>query len=60
MHRTTLAKHVSARAEEMLQEICEIIAICKDHMESITFTTDVWTDPAMESFISLTAHWVDR
>jgi hypothetical protein len=58
--RWTLARHVMARADQVLKEVFDIIQACKEDMKSVSFTTDIWTDAAMESFISLTAHWIDR
>ena len=60
LHRTTLAKHVTKTAQEILKEVTGIIKSCKDKMEGVSFTSDIWTSPTMESFISLTVHWVDQ
>ena len=55
-----LARHVTKSAKELVQEITAIIKSCKDELEGIAFTTDIWTSPTMESFISLTVHFLDK
>ena len=55
-----LATHVTTSAEELLQEVTAIIRNCRAEMEGVSFTTDIWTSATMESFISLTVHWIDK
>ena len=57
---SNLARHVSKSAEEVLKEVTGIIKSCREMMEGVAFTTDIWTSLTMESFISLTVHWVDE
>ena len=58
LDNSTLARHVSKSAEELLKEVTGIIKSCRKGMESVSFTTDIWTSLTMESLISLTVHWV--
>ena len=60
LDRKSLANHVSKAAAELLKQVTSIIKSCKNEMEGVAFTTDIWTSPTMESFISLTVHWVDQ
>ena len=58
--RKTLTKHTEARAEEILTEICCVISAIREDMRSCSFTTDIWTSRSMDSYISLTVHFIDR
>ena len=60
LDKSNLARHVTKSAKELVQEITAIIKSCKDELEGIAFTTDIWTSPTMESFISLTVHFLDK
>ena len=55
-----LSNHVTASAEELVKEVTEIIRSCRAEMEGFSFTTDIWTSGTMDSFISLTVHWIDK
>ena len=55
-----LASHVNKNAEEVLKEVSTIIRSSLSEMESVSFTTDIWTSGNSESFISLTVHWIDK
>lgn len=60
LDKSNLARHVTKSAKELVQEITAIIKSCKDELEGIAFTTDIWTSPTMEPFISLTVHFLDK
>ena len=55
-----LATHVTNSADELMKEVTAIIRTCRAEMEGVSFTTDIWTSATMESFISLTVHWIDK
>ena len=38
----------------------KIKTILKDFPGKISFTTDCWTSPSMKSFMSITAHFIDK
>ena len=58
--RYTLGTHVTRAADEVLKVVCAIIQTCRAELEGISFTTDIWTSINMESFISLTVHFIDK
>ena len=58
--RRTLTKHVETRAEEILKELCSVISTIREDMKSCSFTTDIWTSRSMDSYISLTVHFIDK
>ena len=60
LDRRNLARYVTKAHEEIVKEVTGIIKSCKDKMEGVAFTSDIWSSPTMESFISLTVHWVDQ
>ena len=55
-----LATHVTNSADELMKEVTAIIRTCRAEMEGVSFTTDIWTSATMESFISITVHWIDK
>jgi hypothetical protein len=54
--RTKMREHILEEAEELRLELKKQLA---DHSGYYTLTTDVWTDRAARSYMSLTIHFVD-
>ena len=40
--------------------MCDIIAAVKSDLESVCYTTDLWTSRVGDSFISLTVSFIDK
>lgn len=57
--RTTYARKIEHKYENILQQVNDIVSKCKPEMESISCTTDMWTSRANDPFISLTLHFID-
>ena len=58
--RKTLTKHVETRAGEILEELCCVISAIREDMRSCSFTSDIWTSRSMDTYVSLTVHYIDR
>ena len=58
-HPTTYSRQTEEAAKKTLAKVCDIIGTFKDEMESVAFTTDLWTSRAGDCYISLTAHFID-
>ena len=58
--RRTVVRHVSSSAESLLNDIQRIIENEKDSLQSVCFTTDMWTSREGDCFISLTIHFVSK
>jgi hypothetical protein len=70
--RTALCNHIEKAFKTYMQKleedlkVCNIQGICgptycfvQRAAGKISFTTDVWTDPNMTSFMAVTAHWLE-
>ena len=57
--RITYARKLPQRLEEVQRKVAEKLAECKDNILSASFTSDMWTSRANDSFLSLTIHYVD-
>ena len=57
-HATTLSRQTTRVAEEILRDICSIILSCKDSSSSFSFTSDMWRNRSLDSFISLTMSFI--
>ena len=60
LSRFALAKHVTKSADDLMKDVTSIIKTCRTEMEGVSFTTDIWTSATMDSFISLTVHFIDK
>lgn len=58
--RRTYAKKLPKRLEEVQQRVAENVAVNKGAMLSASFTSDMWTSRANDSFLSLTVHYIDE
>ena len=47
-------------AKEMSEDINDIIETVKPDLQTVGFTTDLWTSRAGHSFMSLTTHFIDK
>ena len=59
-HPTTLSRNTSSKAQNVLGQVCDIIAAVKSDLESVCYTTDLWTSRVGDSFISLTVSFIDK
>ena len=59
-HPTTYSRLVKSKAEEIKQELLDIIAAVKGDVSCIGFTTDLWTSRSGHPFMSLTVHIIDK
>lgn len=56
----TVGKHVSMTAETLRSELYPIIAAETEEGGAVAFTSDIWTNKTRESFMSLTAHKINK
>ena len=54
----TVSRHVKKRADTLRSEIFSIILSEKEHTKSFSFTTDLWTNRRLNSFLYLTIHFI--
>ena len=59
-HRTTYSRMISSKAKQVLQDVQDVIVSLKGSIESVSFTTDIWTSRAGDSYISLTVQFIDN
>ena len=63
-HSTTISRHVTSRASEVRELIYSVISSIPgqedDSVGSAGFTTDIWTNRSLDSFMCLTAHLIDK
>ena len=57
---TTYSRKISEMAKEMSKDINDIIETVKPDLQSVGFTTDLWTSRAGHSYMSLTTHFIDK
>ena len=57
-HRSTISRHTSLEADEIRRNIYSIILSAKEDCSSFSFTSDMWRNLALDSFISLTIHFI--
>ena len=58
-HPSTYSRHMEEKSEHVLEEVQKILREVKDTLQSISFTSDLWTSRALDSYISLTCHFID-
>ena len=58
----TYSRMVQVKGEEVLDDIASIISTVKKSgdLKSVAFTTDVWTSRAMDPYMCLTIHFIDK
>lgn len=59
-HPATYSKMVKLKANEIRQELLDIITAVKGDLTCVGFTTDMWTSCAGNPFMSLTCHFIDK
>ncbi len=57
-HPTTISRHTTLEADKIRRDIYSIVLSSKTECHSYSFTSDMWKDLAMDSFISLTQHFI--
>jgi hypothetical protein len=56
----TYSRMVEAKAKNVLGQVTDIMASVKKDILSIGFTSDLWTSRSGDSYISLTASYIDK
>lgn len=56
----TVSKHVRERSQKLKIEVFSILNMSKDETRGISFTSDMWRSRALDSFMSLTAHFISK
>jgi len=57
---TTVSTHTTTRADQMKQDVYNIIgSVAANGPGGISMTTDAWTNKALQSFLSLTVHFIN-
>ena len=59
-HPNTYSRMVKVKADEIRQDLLDIITAVKEDLTCIGFTTDLWTSRAGIPFMSLTIHFIDK
>ena len=59
-HPTTYSRLVRNKADEIRQDLLEIISAVKEDVSCIGFSTDLWTSRSGHPFMSLTVHFIDK
>ena len=59
-HRTTYSRMISLKAKKVLKDVQDVITSLKGSIVSVSFTTDIWTSRAGDSYISLTVQFIDK
>ena len=57
---TTYSRKITEMAKQVSQDINDIIETVKPDLQSVGFTTDLWTSRAGHSYMSLTTHFIDK
>lgn len=57
---STISKQVRKYSRNVSSDVCDIIAAVKTDLLSVGFTTDMWTSRPQDSYISLTASFIDK
>lgn len=57
-HTSTISRHTSLEADKIRRQVFSIVLSSKKDCHSYSFTSDMWKDLAMDSFISLTQHFI--
>ncbi|TFK17490.1 hypothetical protein FA15DRAFT_553137, partial [Coprinopsis marcescibilis] len=53
-HQTSVHSRIGKMYESHLEELQSEL---KKAVGKVSFTTDIWTDPNLASFMAVTAHW---
>ena len=56
--REFYSKLVTRKADEIRQDMINIIEFCKSELKTVSFTTDIWISNTGDPFISLTMHFI--
>ena len=56
----TISRHVGERSRQMKVDVYSILSSSKDETRGIAFTSDMWRSRALDSFMSLTAHFLTK
>ena len=59
-HRTTYSRMIASKAKKVLQDVQDVIVSLKDSIVSVSFTTDIWTSRAGDSYIFFTVQFIDN
>lgn len=57
-HRSTISRHTTLEADKVRRDILSIILSAKDDCSSFSFTSDMWRNLSLDSFISLSQHFI--
>ena len=58
-HPTTYSRMITDTSNNILSQVCRIIAMEKDTIHSVGLTTDLWTSRSGDAYMSLTVSWID-
>ena len=56
----TVSKHVGKESQNLIGEVYSILSQSKEETRGIAFTSDMWRSRALDSFMSLTAHFISK
>ena len=56
----TYSRKVGTVSRKIMTDVCDIMAAVRTDLTSVGFTTDLWTSRANDSYISLTASFIDK
>ena len=58
--RSQITRDLNKHAATLREELVQVLSYFKADMESISFTTDIWSSRNNESFMSLTVHFLTK
>ena len=56
----TYSRKVGTVSRKIMSDVCDIMAAVRTNLTSVGFTTDLWTPRANDSYVSLTASFIDK
>ena len=56
----TISRHVKKRAVALRIDVYSLIKAAKEYTKMFGFTTDMWRSRALDSYMSLTAHYINK
>ena len=59
-HPTTYSRLVKTKAEEVQQDVLDIMSAVMAYVSWVVFTADLWTSRSGHPFMSLTVHFSDK
>ena len=59
-HAKTVSRHVTNQAVALKIDVYSLIKAAKEYTQMFAFTTDMWRSRSLDSYMSLTAHYINE